>query len=82
MGVNDIEGISHGELGMKLQEMVVREWQINSQHYEGFLTNSKVSIESQKFLQSGHYNSDLGDTVLLALSNALGIPIIGFFLHN
>ena len=56
MGVNDIEGISHGELGMKLREMVVREWQTNSQHYEGFLTNSNVSIESQKFLQSGHYN--------------------------
>ena len=46
--------------------------------HEGFLTTSTAARESQLFLESGHFNSDLGDTILLALSNALGLPIIVF----
>jgi hypothetical protein len=78
IGVSDIKTIPEREFAMKLRELAVSEWQTNSQDYEGFLTNSSVQIESQMFLESGHFNSDLGDTILLALSNALGIPIIVF----
>ena len=34
--------------------------------------------EAKKFLQPGIFNSDLGDTVLLSLSNALGIQFVVF----
>ena len=78
MGIQDIENTSQHELSMKLREITVKEWQDNPQDYQGFLTNSTIMEESQLFQQSGHFDSALGDTVPLAVSNALGIPVIVF----
>ena len=80
LGISNVASIIEVQLATKLREatVTVLEWQSNTEEYEGFLTASTVSQEAQAFLQSGHFNSDLGDTVLLALSNALSLPIIVF----
>ena len=78
IGINDIASISEIELSTKLREATVKEWQSHSEEYEGFLTTSTVVEEAKLFFQSGHFNSDLGDTVLLALSNVLGLSIMVF----
>ena len=78
IGIGDVEHSSQAELAQKLRGITVQEWQNNCQEYKGFLTSSNVLQESQLFLSSSHFDSDLGDTVLLALSNALGISVIVF----
>ena len=78
IGIGDDEHSSQAELAQKLRGITVQEWQNNCQEYKGFLTSSNVLQESQLFLSSSHFDSDLGDTVLLALSNALGISVIVF----
>ena len=64
-------------LSNQLRCIAVGEWQ---QNYSGFLIDCDVVEEAQKFLQPGMFNSDLGDTVLLSLANALSIPVCCF--HN
>ena len=70
IGIADAEHSSQTELAQKLREITVLEQQDNCQEYEGFLTTSNVMQESQLFLSSSR------DSVLLALSNALGISLI------
>jgi hypothetical protein len=54
--------------------VVVNEWQANPQDYEGFVRYGvDVIVEAEKFKQDG---GELRNTVLLSLSNALGLPII------
>ena len=67
-------------LSNQLRCIAVGEWQQNVEYYSGFLIDCDVVEEAQKFLQPGMFNSDLGDTVLLSLANALSIPVCCF--HN
>ena len=65
-----------------LRELVVVEWLgINSEEYACFLTSSeKSSLEdtAQSFLEPGIFDYELGNSVLLALTNILKLPIVVF----
>jgi hypothetical protein len=65
-------------LGRVLRKKVVQEWLLNPQDYQGFLTSSTVEEEAPKFLQEGFYHGDLANTMVLAVSNSLGIPVVVF----
>ena len=65
-------------LSRELRQIVVREWQQNAEYYSGFLVECDILQEAEKFLQTTFFNSDLGDTVLLALANALNIQFVVF----
>lgn len=64
-------------LSKTLRELAVKEWKENVMYYEGFIEGS-VAEEAEKFLQDGVFSGPLGDTMVLALSNALSIPITIF----
>lgn len=61
-----------------LRQLVVAEWKQNASKYEDFLPNTDVIQEADKFLMSGFYNSDLADTMILALANILQATIVVF----
>ena len=65
-------------LSLKLRKLTVKEWTNNPQDYEGFVPGVDVTEEAIKFLQNGYFFGELADTIVLALSNLLGIPFIIF----
>lgn len=69
---------SVGVLSQQLRQIVVKEWKENADYYAAFLVDCNVREEADKFLQSGWFDSDLGDTVLLALANSLGVHFVVF----
>ena len=66
-------------LAARLRELVVTEWLgPNRLEYENFLTNLDTEYENEAsdFLEDGHYDSNLGNTMPLAMSNALGVSLV------
>ena len=63
---------------MDLRKLAVKEWTDHTGIYQPFLVNKDIKEEAQKFTKSGFYDSDLGDSMVLALSNALQLPILVF----
>ena len=63
-----------------LRELLVHEWLLNQDRYQPFFTStiSDFETESLKYLKLGIFSSDIGDAMLLGLSNALRIPIVVF----
>ena len=70
---NDLKSVS-----MKLRNLTVAEWKCNQQDYKGFLPDVDIQEEAIKFMQSGYFFGKLADTIVLALSNLLGLPFIVF----
>ena len=51
----------------------------NSKEYQQFLTDDyKVEEEAPQFLQQGYFFGPLGNTMVIAVSNALGLPVVVF----
>lgn len=67
-------------LSKALRILTVEEWRNNESDYRGFLQNDEASVaeEAEKFLQNGFFTGELGDTMVLALSNVLNMPITVF----
>ena len=67
-------------LASKLRELTVQEWLGQHRHkYECFTsTESSFEVEATKFLQNGHYDSELGNTMPLAMANALKVTFVVF----
>lgn len=65
-----------------LRRLIVQEFMGPNRHvYEPFLitsTTDSYDAEAQKFLESGHYDSELGNCVPLAMSNILQVPLVIF----
>lgn len=72
---HDIDCNNLEALSRKLRELTVKEWRENEDDYAGFLTESSVHEEAERFSQQGFFDGQLGDTMVLALSNVLGLPI-------
>ena len=70
---NDVSTIS-----THLRERTVNEWIENRHEYEEFMMDIDVMREAEKFRQPGFYDSQLGDSMVLALANTLNLPIIVF----
>ena len=67
------------DLAARLRELVVTEWLGPYRlEYENFLTNLDTEYENEAsdFLKDGHYDSNLGNTMPLAMSNALGVSLV------
>ena len=64
----------------KLREVIVQEWLgPNRCEYEEFLTmDTCYESEANKFLTDGYYDSELGNSMPLAMSNALKVFIVVF----
>ena len=69
---------SQMDLCTELRKLAVQEWTTHSEVYQPFLVDKDIKEEIQKFTQRGFYDSDLGDSIVLALSNALQLPILMF----
>ena len=65
-------------LAAVLRQLVVAEWKQNPLSYEDFLPNADIIQEADKFMTPGFYNSDLADTMILALANILQATIVVF----
>ena len=63
-----------------LREVLVHEWLSNQDRYQPFFSSTISNFESEslKYLERGVFSSDIGDAMLLGLSNALQIPIVVF----
>ena len=69
------EQIDVEDLASKLRELVVDEWQENSQEYIPFFENMDMQLESERFRNSGEFAGQLGDALPLTMTNILRIPI-------
>ena len=76
LGINPNDDLQ--SRSMQLRNLTVTEWTNNSQEYEGFVPEVNIADEAKKFLVSGYFYGDLADTIVLALSNTLGLPFIIF----
>lgn len=66
------------EIAIRLRAGTVKEWIDNSEEYQAFVSNTNVQMEAINFETSGYFNSELGDTMLTALTNFLQMPFIVF----
>ena len=68
-----------GNIVMKIRQLVVDEWLSNVDEYQKFLDGEHlVTEEAPKFLKQGYFFGPMGNTMVLAVSNALGVPIVVF----
>lgn len=66
------------EIAKELRLLVVKEWLgENSEYYQGFVT-ADIAKHAHQYLESGEFAGDLGDLMILTLSNILHIPITIF----
>ena len=71
------------EIAYKLRQLAVNEWMKHPTEYQSFLDGDyTVADEAPQFLQQGYFYGPLGNTMVLAISNALGLPIIVFSSAN
>jgi len=67
------------QMALSLRQVVVKEWLSNPLDYKPFLTSGQdYESEAILFLQDGHFASELGNSMPLAATNALRIPIMVF----
>lgn len=76
----NLQEITATEFITKLRERLVDEWVSNAELYIGQTSYEfdEYINEANKFLHDGFFNSELGDTMVNCLSNALGVVIILF----
>ena len=69
---------SISQLAKELRLLVVQEWLgENSEYYQGFVTVD-IAKHAHQYLDSGEFDGDLGDLMVLTLSNILHVPITIF----
>ena len=67
------------DLMLKLREIIVGEW-TDWFEYNSFTSSSKDQYEAEanQFLNNTYYDSELGNTMPLAMANALGVCFVVF----
>ena len=85
IGILENQGIKLTEISaedfvLELRELMVDEWLTHMEEYIGQTTYEydDYVFEVNQFLQDGYYQSELGDTMVNCLSNALGVNVILF----
>ncbi len=64
------------EINKCLRHLVYKEWTDFQAEYQDYIPGDNFQEEASKFLINGFFMSDLGDTVVKALCNALKTPIV------
>ena len=74
----DIYSCTSENLQAKLRQVFVHEILQNKAKYDSFinLNTDAYRMEAMKFLDSGYYNSQLGDLMPLAMANVLQAHVI------
>ncbi|KAJ7353725.1 hypothetical protein OS493_032595 [Desmophyllum pertusum] len=63
----------------ELRKLMFEEWMAHSDLYQHFLTGEQLfEKEAKLFLNDGHFATDLGNAMPLAMANALKLPIVVF----
>ena len=65
------------QVSMLLRRAMVSEWLENTNVYQGFVTTD-IRAAAHEFLSTQQFSGDLGDLMVLALSNVLHTPICIF----
>ena len=74
---NESSAVSVADIASELRQKAVAEWCNNADYYQGFLPQGyEVQEEAMKFKQHGYFFGPLGNTMVLAVSNAVGLPVI------
>ena len=75
-----LESCSNGEdVCAKLRKLMFDEWMTHPHLYQHFLTGEQIfDTEAKLFLNNGHFATDLGNAMPLAMANALKLPIVIF----
>lgn len=77
LGIEDSTSVD--DIAYQLRRIAVDEWMSNAEEYQHFLDGEHmVKEEAPTFLKQGHFFGPLGNTMVVAISNALGLPIIIF----
>ena len=63
-------------IARQLRYIAVDEWMKHSEEYQHFLSEDYTVEEAPQFLQQGHFFGPLGNTMVVAISNALGLPVV------
>ena len=73
-----LAGCSMGEgICAKLRKLMFEEWMAHSDLYQHFLAKEQIfESEAKLFLNDGHFATDLGNAMPLAMANALKLPIV------
>ena len=67
------------DIALQLRLEAVQEWTMNASEYQGYLPSEySVEIEAAKFIDESYFFGPLANTMIKAVSNALGLPIIVF----
>ena len=75
----NLQAHSPSQRAQYLRKLVVTEWTgPNSDQYQSFLGPTQIADEALRFLQPGVHGGELGDLVVIAMTNALCIPIMVF----
>ena len=63
----------------KLRKLMFDEWMTHPDLYQHFLTGEQIfASEAKLFLNNGHFATELGNAMPLAMANALKLPIVIF----
>ena len=75
-----LAGCSMGKgICAKLRKLMFEEWMAHSDLYQHFLAKEQIfESEAKLFLNDGHFATDLGNAMPLAMANALKLPIVIF----
>ena len=61
----------------KLRKLIFEEWMAHSDLYQHFLAEEQTfESEAKLFLNDGHFATDLGNAMPLAMADALKLPIV------
>ena len=73
-----LAGCSTGEdICAKLRKLMFEEWMAHSDLYQHFLAKEQIfESEAKLFLNDGHFATDLGNAMPLAMANVLKLPIV------
>ena len=68
---------STGQIATLLRKIIVNEWLTHTTEYQPYLlSGGDFQAEAEAFLKDGHFAAELGNTMPLAASNVLQIPIV------
>ena len=65
------------EISSKLRALTVEEWMLHPEEYKPFIQAEQTfNREAQLFLTDGHFASELGNSMPLAMANLLKLPLV------
>ena len=72
-----VNGVNENGICYQLRKLIVEEWITQSDLYKPFLTGEETfETEAKLFLNDGHFATELGNSMPLAIANVLKLPVV------